>query len=353
LFCFLEVEFNKKDIMTKLFGLDIGSDTIKVVQLEKEGNSFHLVAAGIVKTPVENLSFEIDKDIVTVAEAIKRLKNEAKIKTKAVVTALSEKDIFTQLIEMPKMKEEELEQAIPWEAENLIPNPISEVNLDWEIIEDEESAKQNKIKVFLVAAPLDLIENYLRVLNLADLQPVSLETELLATSRCLKPIFGEGNFLIGQIGVKSLDIAIISRGNPFLTSRLPTAGEAITRAVSSSLSLDIQTAEEYKKTYGLSSELEGKVAGAVEPILAGITSEIKKAIRFYEEKGGPPLKSMVISGGTALLPGMVEYLAKSLGLEVQIADPFSIIAVTQPSLQSFKSISPLFTVACGLAMKEG
>lgn len=339
--------------MANHFGLDIGSDSIKVVQLERDKNTFRLVTAGMVKTPVEDLSFELDRDIEAVAESIKRLKNETKIKTREVVIALPEKDVFTQIIEIPKMKEDELEQAIPWEAENLIPHPLSEVSLDWEVIEDEESLKGDKIKVFLVAAPTTIISKYLKIISLAELQPKSLETELLAIIRCLKPLFSQGNFIACHIGTESLDLAVICQGNPFLTRRLPTAGKAITRAISSTLGLDPGTAEEYKKTYGLSSELEGKVSLAIKPILAVVTDEIKKAIRFYEEKKTEPLKSMVLSGGTSLLPGLVEYLAKSLGIEVQIADPFSLISVTQPNLQSLKAISPLFTVACGLAMKEG
>lgn len=334
------------------FGLDIGSESIKIAQVEGEKNSFRLVTAGIVKTPVPSLALESDKDLVAVAEAIKKLKNEIKVASSQVVTALPERHIFTQMIEMPRMNPDELAQAIPWEAENIVPQPLTEINLDWEIVEDGESAKGNRMKVLLVAAPKALIDKYLKVLKLAELEPLALETELLATVRCLNPIFNQGNLIIANLGLKSLDIAVIYRGSLFLTRSLPTAGEAITRALGTALNLDLATAEEYKKTYGLSQQAESKVASAIGPILAVIRDEIKKAIHFYTEKKQDPLRLLILSGGSSLLPGLTEYFAQSLNLEVQVADPLALIKVDEKSRQLLKSSSPLLTIALGLAMKE-
>ena len=338
--------------MADHFGLDIGSDTIKIIQLEKRKNSFVLVAAGIARNPLGNFNLDDEKGVVTLAEAIKKLKNEAKVTTNLVVAALPERNIFSQIVELPKMEGDQLSKAIPWEAENIIPQPISEVNLDWEIIEDEESLKNNKTKILLIAAPSVLVNKYLQVLKLADLATLSLETEGLAIVRCLKKQINEGDIALVNMGAKSLDIILVNRGNLFLSRQLPSAGEAITRAVSNTLGLDLATAEEYKKTYGLSPQLEGKVEAAIKPILSVIADEIKKALHFYEEKNKANPRMMVIFGGTALLPGIIEYFAKTLGLEVQIADPLTLVFNDQPNLQSFRAISPLLTVACGLAMKE-
>lgn len=337
--------------MADHFGLDIGSDSIKIVQLEKKKNSFALLAAGIAKNPLVNFNLDDEKGVLALSEAIKKLKTEAKVTTNFVVAALPERNVFSQIIELPKMKEGELNQAIPWEAENIIPHPLSEVNLDWEVIEDEESSRNNKIKILLVAAPSVLVNQYLQILKLSGLQTLSLEIESLATVRCLKQLINQGSLMLVNMGAKSLDIILVNQGNLFLSRQLPSAGEAITRTVSSALGLDFPTAEEYKKTYGLSSQLEGKVASAIEPILSVISNEIKKTLRFYEEKYQSGLKLMVILGGTSLLPGITEYFARQLGLEVQVADPLTLLVGDQPNLQLFKSSSPLFTVACGLAIK--
>lgn len=338
--------------MASFFGLDIGSDTIKIVQLEKEKSGYRLIAAGICKTPVANLALDEDKDIIALSESIKKLKSESRVTSNEVITALPERNIFTQIIEVPKMTEEELGQAIPWEAENIIPQPLAEVNLDWQLIEDEESIKTNKMKVLLVAAPITLVNKYLQVLKATDLEPLSLEIESLSMMRSLRPIVSQGNMVLVNMGARSMDVILVGKGNILLSRQLPSAGEAITRAVSNGLGLDFPTAEEYKKTYGLSPQLEGKVAASIEPMLAVIANEIKKALRYYEEKNRDSLKLMILSGGTSLLPGISEYFTRSLGLEVQTADPLSLLAGDQQGLQLLKKNSPLFTVACGLAMKE-
>ncbi len=334
------------------FGLDLGLDNIKIVQAVKEKETFRLVTAGMIKTPVNAFSSDSEKDLVAVAEAIKKLKNEIKVATREVVTALPERSVFSQMIEVPKMSEEELAQAIPWEAENLIPQPIAEVSLDWEVIEDEAASKLNKTRVLLVATPTALVNKYLQILKLAELEPVALETEVIALVRALKPAFGQGNLILVDLGSKSTNIAVISRGNIFLTRQIPTAGEAITRALSVGLSLDFATAEEYKKAYGCSSQGENRVAAAIEPILAVIGNEVKTAIHFYAEKDRTPLSLLVLSGGTALLPGMAEYFARSLEMEVQIADPFSVFKMEAGSQAALKKIAPIFTVALGLSLKE-
>lgn len=338
--------------MANHFGLDIGSDSIKIIQLTRDKNSFKLAAAGVAKTPSVTFPLELERDIITLSEAIKKLKNEAKVTVNEVVTALPERNIFSQIIEVPKMGEEELSQAIPWEAENVIPQPLSEVNLDWEIINDEEASKNNKMKILLVAAPSVLVNKYLQVLKMAGLETVSLETEGLAIIRSLSAIVNQTNLVVVNMGARSLDIILVRKGNIFLSRQLPSAGEAITRSISNSLGLDLTAAEEYKKTYGLSSHLEGKVAAAIEPILSVVSNEIKKTLRYFEEKDQTSLKLMIITGGTSLLPGIAEYFAKNLGLEVQVADPLTLTFGDQPNLQPIKNSSPLFTVACGLAIKE-
>jgi len=198
--------------MADHFGLDIGSDTIKIIQLEKRKNSFVLVAAGIARNPLGNFNLDDEKGVVTLAEAIKKLKNEAKVTTNLVVAALPERNIFSQIVELPKMEGDQLSKAIPWEAENIIPQPISEVNLDWEIIEDEESLKNNKTKILLIAAPSVLVNKYLQVLKLADLVTLSLETESLAIIRCLKQQINKGSLILVNMGAKSLDIILVKRG---------------------------------------------------------------------------------------------------------------------------------------------
>jgi type IV pilus assembly protein PilM len=338
--------------MSTHFGLDIGSDSIKMVEIEGRKDNFQLLTLGTIKTTGMGMSSDSERDLVAVAEAIRRLKKEIKVSTNNVVASVPDRNIFSHLIEIPKMGKDELNQAIPWEAENIIPHPLSEVNLDWEVIEDDELASQNKMKVLLVAAPKALVSKYLKVLKLAELEPIALESEFLSTIRCLKNAVANNDLMVANLGLKSLDLVLVRKGSLILTRSLPTGGEALTRALSTTLSMEQAAAEEYKKTYGLSNQLEGKVASALEPILRVLENEIKKAAHFYEEKTNETLKLLIITGGSALLPGLAEYFTQSLNLEVQIANPLALVKGDEKVKETFRTIAPLFVVSMGLAMKE-
>ncbi|MGB9637670.1 MAG: type IV pilus assembly protein PilM, partial [Microgenomates group bacterium] len=262
--------------MAEHFGLDIGADSIKIVQFKKEKNSFVVTAAGMAKNPLANFNFEDEKGFVALAEAIKKLKQEARVTTNAAAVSLPERSVFTQVIEMPKMSERELEQAVPWEAEDVIPRSLAEVNLDWEVLEEEEGTEGPKIKVLLVAAPSSLVNKYLQLLKLAEVETLSLEPESLAAVRALQPVIKTGNAVLINMGEKSLDVFLVHRGHLCLSRQLPSAGEALTRTVASTLGLDLTSAEEYKKTYGLSPQVEGKVAAALAPVLSSAVGEIQK-----------------------------------------------------------------------------
>ena len=338
--------------MINHFGLDIGSDSIKIVELSGSKNNFQLQTMGLIKTPGLGIDSDSERDLITVAETIRKLKKEIRVSSNNVVASISDRHSFSHLLEMPKMSLDELNQAIPWEAENIIPQPLAEVNLDWEIIEDSDLAGQNKIKVLLVAASKVLVNKYLRVLKMAELEPVALESEFLSTIRFFKSIANNSDLLVANLGLKSLDLVLIHKGNLLLSRSLPTDGEALTRSLSTTLSMELSAAEEYKKAYGLSSQLEGKVALAMDPILKIIGNEIKKAVHYYEEKSKSPLKLMVLSGGSALLPGIAEHFTRMLNLEVQIANSLAVVKADEKIKETFRNFSPLFVVSMGLAMKE-
>jgi len=333
------------------FGLDIGSDSIKIAQVEGSGGRFSLVTAGMIKTPGNGLASESEKDLVMIAETIKKLMKEVNLHASEVVIALPERDVFTQVVEMPKMSTDQLNQAIPWEAENLIPRPLTEVNLDWQIL---NSAGENstKMKVLLIAAPKEKVNKYLKVLRIADLDPLALETNTLAITRLLNLALPQTDSLLVDFGAESLGTALIKQGQLLAVRSLPFGGQAITRAISTAFNFDFPMAEEYKKTYGFTSQLENKVASAMMPVLTSMASELKKIVHFYEEKEQKPLKLITLVGAGALLPGLPEFLTQALALEVQVIDPFSVIKTEEKTHEVFKKSAPLFAVAIGLAMKE-
>jgi type IV pilus assembly protein PilM len=340
--------------MKNLFGLDFGSSTYKVVKLEDQAEKIRLASLGVIQAPSPGIESDSDNDLKQVVEAIKKVKTDAKIPTSQVALALPESKVYTRVIEMPSLTDEELSSAMEWEAEQYIPIPLSEVNLDWQVLaRPGKGFEEKKMEVLLVAAPKALIRKYSKVAEEAGLEIMSLESEIIAISRA---VVGEEEVakVVLNLGGRSTDIAIVRSGQVVFTRSIGTGGVSISRAVASTLNLDLAQAEEYKKAYGfLENQLEGKVRGAIVPIFNVIVSEIKKAIDYYVTKASDnKLGSIVVSGGTALLPGAIAYLAENLGIEVLVANPFAKMLMDERSEKLLSASAPLYAVAVGLAMKE-
>lgn len=334
-------------------GLDIGSKTIKVVELSKDGQAFRLKASGIVgykgTTPDQAKN---DKEMAPLSEAIKKLHKEAKISSKDVAIALPEPQAFTRTIKFPPLSDGEIASAVKWEAEQYIPIPVSEAIVQHQIIERKEEGGQSEVIVLLVAAPKALVEKYARAVDMAGLNLIAVETELMSLVRSLAP--PDQTVLVVDFGAESTDIAVSRKGFLTFSRSIPTAGDAFTRAVSQALGIEEKQAEEYKRTYGLSQkQLEGKIRTALEPVFRMVGDEMKKAIHFYqsEQKGDSP-RSAVLAGGTAGMPEVASVLTKLLGIEVIVGNPFSKITVDPEAVKSLSGYAPLYSVAAGLAMRE-
>lgn len=337
--------------MKTSLGLDIGSHSIKLIELAYEGNRFGLLAAGSIPTPPNALTSATEADTQAVAEAVKKLLKDTGAKGKEVQIALPESKVFTRVIEVPTLSDRELGNAIKWEAEQYVPLPLDQVNLDFSVLRDARATGTNKMEVLLVAAPKLLLEKYLSILELAELTPLSAETEVIATTRALtRSLPNVKGILVISIGAQTTDLAILRTGILSLTRSMPAGGDALTRAIAQGLEFTPTQAEEYKRTYGLQADkLDGKIVTASKPIMDTIVSEIRRALAFYQEKYKDPVQSVVLSGGTARIPGMVTYLAQSLGLEVQLANPWAGIA-RDARFNVLTTEGPNFCVAVGLAL---
>ncbi len=338
----------------KAFGLDIGANSIKAIWLKPEKEKYRLLGFGMASLPA-SIQSEAEVDQLAIAEAVKKLVVETKITVKGAVFALPESQVFSRVVEFPPLSEAELKNAIKWEAEQHVPIPLEEANLDYQIVKKPpKGATEEKMEVFLVAAPKNIVEKYLKIFKMADLHPLALETELISICRALVgKSEKEGHRLVVNVGSLSSDLAI-TRGDKIIYTRsIPTGGNALARAVARDLNLEVAQAEEYKKSYGLDEKmLEGKVKRAIEPVFDVVVGEIRKTIKFCEEKERVKLGSLSLCGGTAKLPGLVSYLANALALEVQVADPFTYIILEEEQKAKLGDDAPLYTTAVGLAMKR-
>jgi len=337
-------------------GLDIGISSIKVVSLIKD-EQFKLVSLGSIPAPSPGMVSDAEIDLQAVAGAIKKLFTATKIEEKEVIVALPESKVFTRVIDdLPYLTDAELSSAIKYASEEFIPMPLTEVNLNWQILQRSNPKEQNaKTMVLVIASPKNVVAKYINVINMAGIRPKALETEIIAVSRSL---VGNNPFspstLIIQMGATTTDFATVAKGLIWLTRSISTGGQAMSRALAQHFSFDTSQAEQYKRVYGLlSDQLEGKVYEALKPVVDIILGECKRVIQAHDSKYTQnPIKRVVLSGGGAKMPGLVVYLANSLGLEVQEADPWYLIAKDKSLVSKLTQEAPSYSVSVGLALRE-
>jgi type IV pilus assembly protein PilM len=336
-----------------MVGLDIGSKTIKIVELAKDNTGYSLSATGIVGYSGSSVAkIEDDKELTALAQIVKKLHKEAGVNSREIVISVPEPQVFTRTIKFPLLTDAEIASAVKWEAEQYIPIPVNEAIVQHSVLTRNEKAVPPEVLVLLVAAPRVVVEKYTKIVSLAGLNAIAVETEMIALSRALSPI--DKTVLLVDFGGTSTNIAVIKNTLLSFSRSIPIAGEAFSRAVSQGIGVTLAQAEEYKKTYGLASDqLEGKVKGALEPVLRLVVDEIKKAISYYqtEEKGEAP-GAVVISGGTSGMPQIISILSELLGMEVLIGNPFSKVKTDPETAKKLAAYAPLYSVSVGLAMRE-
>lgn len=338
-------------------GLDLGSSAIKVVKLEQERKDgpIRLISASAIPIPLGGVLSEAQNDRGAIAASLKKLLQDMHVDMREVTVALPETQVFTRVIEVPQLSEKELESALRWQADQYIPLPLSEVTMDFAVLSKPENPK-GKMEVLLVAAPLTVIEKTMNMLAQADLTPVAIETEIIACIRPLNQKMAQDSVvMIIDSGATTTGFSILKGGVLLFTHSTSIAGESITRAISTAFNFEHTQAEEYKKVYGLIEQhFQGKVFASIKPIVDSIIEEIRKSILFFQKRNAAaPVKTIILSGGTALLPGLVAYTANALGIEVQIGNPWELITLDERSTIALpKGNDPIFSVATGLALRS-
>ncbi len=338
------------------FGLDIGNHSIKVAQVKRKSDtSASLIALGSASTPLGSIGSENEQQKKTLADNIKNLLESADITTKKVVAALPESSIFTRLAIFPDLPEQDLEDAIHWEAKQYIPLPLENVNLEWLKVGDRQEGGVKKLEVLLVAAPKTLVNSYMELANLAGLELIALETETVATTRSMTfQKTQEDTVMLLDFGANGTDMSVIKGKNPIFSQTLGTGSDALTKAISLDFGLDIQQAEQYKRTYGLDqTKVEGKIFKSLDPIMQVIIGEISKTLNFFKSHFQTSIpKKIYIVGDGAVLLGLPEYLSPKLGIPVERFDPLKSLELDRKMQESLGNKSGIgYTVAIGLALK--
>ena len=340
-----------------IIGLDLGSNNFRAVELENDKGKAVLKSFGTYQSPKLDLSSNDPTSIDEYADSIKTFLRESGFSSDDAVVGMPEANVFTRVITYPKMSSKELNSSIIFEAEQYIPLPLDEVNYSFQII-DDEAVEEGKMSVLLVAAKKTILQKYVDILKKADLQPRGIEPETLALQRSLynNPT-AIGASIIVNMGAQSSQIIISYKGFGRFTRSVNVGGETMSKLISQELSLDAAQAEEYKKTYGMDAgQGDGKIFNVIKPVFDNILGEINRSKTYYTSHSpSVTISKVILSGGTALMPGLLFYIASNLDCEVELANPWKNILLSS-KLQKDKDVlieqGPVYVTSVGLALKE-
>lgn len=368
-------------------GVDIGTSAIKVVQLAKARDTYKLENYGQVSffSETEFLPMEVyeqnalkmpDEQVVGL---LKKIIVESGITAKQVAISLPVFSAFSTIIELPPMPKDEMEKAIQFEARQYIPIPVSEVSIASMIIGEERPNKQadrgsplaagpnvslsraprsalqagkKHLEILLVAVPNEIKKKYQNIAKATGLELIAIEMETFPMARAL--LKGSRDVIaVVDVGARSTDICISDNGVVRISHNFESSGIDITKAFGSFSRLDLVAAEKEKRLVGLNLTPGQLIeAGEILVVIDGIISETSRIISSYFNRTGRSVSAVVLSGGSAVLPGLMERFKENLSIAVSIGDPFQGLIYPPELKESLASIGPSFAVAVGLAMRK-
>lgn len=346
----------------QLVGLDIGSHSVKLVEIAQTKKGYELQSFGLIGLPQNAVVEGSIKEMEIVSSAIKNLCRNLRIKNKNISTSISGYSVIVKKITIDRREDSELEGSIHDEAEQYIPFDISDVNLDFEILEppkEEEEGEEEPsgmMDVMLVAAKKDMVEDYVSLLQLANLNPMVLDVDAFALQNAFEANAEEmqGCYALINVGAEELGINAIKDGVSIFTRDSSYGGGQITEAIMSKFNVGFEEAEAIKLG-GAKGEQKAELEEIFTNVISGWGQEIKRALDFLASTyPDETIEKLYISGGSSRIPGFRRYLELETELEVEELNPFANLQINEKVFDPryLRYMGPQAAVAVGLALRS-
>ena len=347
---------------SQLFGLDIGSSSLKMAEVRRSGKGYELLNAGTVPLPPEAIVEGAVMNAPAVVEAILELLEKHKPSTRNVATAVSGHSVIIKKITLPQMSPEELEQSIQWEAEQYIPFNIQDVNLDYQVLSDGKGKNAqegtDQMDVLLVAAKRDLVEDYTSLLREAELRPVLMDVASFAVENMVEvnhAVADEEIVAVFNIGASITNVNIFRKGGPLFTRDILFGGNQYTEEIQKKAHVSLQEAERRKVAAGDASRAGEVVREAIAGVTDSLLNELHRSLEFFlASTDGEKIDRVILAGGCSALDGLADKMQDRLGTLVERADPFQSMSFDPNRLDPryLQEIAPLMGVSVGLAIRK-
>src|ERR1051325_1839353 len=311
-------------------GLDIGSSSIKMVELQGKLNDLNLVSLGFENLPSDTIIDSQIMELNTVSDVIRNLCVNHGVNAENVVTGVSGHSVILKNIVLPPMSREELEESIDWHAEEHIPYDLADVSLDYQVTAENSDATH----VLIAACKRERIDNMRQAIQLSGRQPVVIDVDTFALQNCYEVNYQprESDVVtLLNIGASTMNVNIVKGTRSLFTRDITVGGSQFTDVLQRSLGLSYQQAEAVKRG---ANPMPGVEEKSIEPLMSNVTeivaNEIQKTFDFYRttsDDNQTVVQKILISGGGSKLQGLAQELSARLEMPVEVLNPFRNIRV--------------------------
>jgi len=337
-----------------VFGFDIGRSSIKIMQVDStlKGKS-KVIGYGNTSFDPKSIQKGVIIDFEAVAKATKELFDTqfvGTLSTKRVAFSIPNEYSFSRVLSLPHMNDKELRTAVLSEASRTIPMKNEDLYIDYEVGAEVSGDMQ---EIQLVATPRDIIDSYITLSELLDLEVAIVETNIAAVSRIVTHAEGYDIVsLIIDLGSTAADLSIYDGTTVRITGTADCGSENITSLIAKKLSVSTTQAHTIKTRYGIEpSKKQAEILDSIRPELDKLLSEIRKMIRYYNERAidGQEIGQIIILGGGANLPGLSGFITDQIRIPTRLCDPWQ--NITFGGLQAPHQLeTTLYTTAAGLSL---
>ena len=347
--------FKKKE---EVVGIDIGSDSIKVIQLQEDNGAYSLFRFGMAQLEPEMIVDGAIMDSVRCVEILQKLIQDVDITARDAVISLSGHSVIVKKVVLPQMTEEELEESIKWEAEQYIPFDINDVNMDFKILNtfsDPEGRAQ--MNVLLAAVKKDKLTEYTSMVIEAGLNPVIVDIDAFALENmyCINYDVKENEIIaLINIGASITNINVLEGGVFSFTRDISVGGNKYTESLQKDMGLSYEEAERAKKGEIPEDMDHEALEIIIDKVHEEIANEISRSFSYFKSTtGNDRIDKVMLSGGTALMKGLPPYLKEQLEIPVEIVNPFRKINIPDVFDKDYlNSIAPIAAVVVGLGIRR-
>jgi type IV pilus assembly protein PilM len=338
---------------------DIGSNSIKLVQMNQTKKGWELVKMGMAELPPEAIVDGSIIDSMTVTNTLRDLVKEHGVKVKDAVSSLTGHSVIIKKVSFPAMTEDELADSIQWEAEQYIPFPISDVNIDFQILGADTDGR-GQMDVMLVAVKKDVINDYTNVIKEAGLNPVVIDVDSFALENMMEinyPVTPGENIAMVNIGASITSISVIMGGLTIFTRSIPMGGNQFTEELQRQLNVSFKDAEDLKlgRKEGERDHDAEQLAISIDSVSTNLTFEVKRSLDFFLGGAqGSYVSKIYISGGGSKVSGLQNLMQEKTSIPVELINPFKGVEAggKQFDKDMLKEAAPFFGVAVGLATRR-